>query len=230
VQNVFLHGVLEEEVYMRQPPRYEESKNPNFVCKLDKAIYGLKQAPKAWYSRLSSMLQMLEFVPSKGDTSLFFFHSNGITMYILVYVDDIIIASSSPKATNGLLKKLEEDFALKDLGDLHYFLSIEVTKSQQGILLTQSKYAMDLLKRTGMFNCKPVNTPLSSSEKLSAHVGELLGPNDATSYRSLVGGLQYVMLARPDLAFSVNKVCQYLHAPTTQHLMVVGCQVNIEIC
>jgi hypothetical protein len=161
---------------------------------------------------------MLGFVPSKGDTSLIFFHSNNITMYILVYVDDIIIASSSLEAMNALLNKLEEDFALKDVGDLHYFLGIDVTKSQQGILLTQSKYAMDLLKRTGMFNCKPVNTPLSSSEKLSAHVGELLGPNDVTSYIILVGGLQYLTLTRPNLAISINKVCQYLHAPTTQHL------------
>jgi hypothetical protein len=161
---------------------------------------------------------MLGFVPSKGDTSLIFFHSNNITMYILVYVDDIIIASSSLEAMNALLNKLEEDFALKDVGDLHYFLGIDVTKSQQGILLTQSKYAMDLLKRTGMFNCKPVNTPLSSSEKLSAHVRELLGPNDVTSYIILVGGLQYLTLTRPNLAISINKVCQYLHVPTTQHL------------
>jgi hypothetical protein len=164
------------------------------------------------------MLQMLGFVPSKGDTSLIFFHSNSITMYILVYVDDIIIASSSLEAMNALLNKLEEDFALKDVGDLHYFLGIDVTKSQQGILLTQSKYAMDLLKRTSMFNCKPVNTPLPSSEKLSAHVGELLGPNDVTSYIILVGGLQYLTLTRPNLAISINKVCQYLHVPTTQHL------------
>jgi hypothetical protein len=144
-------------------------------------------------------------------------------MYIRVYVDDIIIASSSSEVTSALLKNLEEDFTLKDLGDLHYFLDIEVTKSQQGMLLTQSKYAMDLLKKVGMSNCNLVNTPLSASDKLSAHVGEPLGPVDATNCMSLVGGLQYLILTRPDLAFSVNKVCQYLHALTTLHLTAAKC-------
>jgi hypothetical protein len=139
-------------------------------------------------------------------------------VYVLVYVDDIIVASSSSKATTALLQDLERDFALKDLGDLHYFLGIEVTKTQQGIMLNQRKYFKDLLWKAGMFNCKAVNTPLSTSERLSAHVGELLGPNDTTNYRSLVGGLQYLTLTRPDLSFSVNKVCQYLHAPTMLHL------------
>jgi hypothetical protein len=218
VQNAFLHGVPEEEVYMRQPPGYESSEHPNFVCKLDKAIYGLKQASRAWYSKLSSKLQMMGFVPSKGDTSLFFLRAKDVTVYVLVYVDDIIVASSSSKATTALLQYLESDFALKDLGDLHYFLGIEVTKTQQGIMLNQRKYSEDLLRKAGMFNCKAVNTPLSTSERLSTHVGELLGPNDTTNYRSLVGGLQYLTLTRLDLSFSVNKVCQYLYAPTTLHL------------
>jgi hypothetical protein len=141
VQNVFLHGVLEEEVYMRQPPSYENRENPNFVCQLDKAIYGLKQAPRALYSRLSSKLISLGFTPSKGDTSLFFLNNQGTTMFVLVYVDGIIVVSSSTKATDSLLKSLKKEFALKDLEDLHYFLRIEVTKVQNGILLSQSKYA-----------------------------------------------------------------------------------------
>jgi hypothetical protein len=140
-------------------------------------------------------------------------------MFILVYVDDIIVASSSHGATNALLKNLEKDFALKDLGDLHYFLGIEVTKTKEGILLTQHKYAIELLKRAGIIGCKSVSTPLSTSEKLSAHNGELLGPNDAMNYRSIVGRLQYLTLIRQDIIFLVNKICQFLHAPTTVHLM-----------
>jgi hypothetical protein len=189
VQNVFLYGVLEEEVYMRQTPGYEDTQHPNYICRLDKAIYGLKQAPHAWYSRLSSKLEMLGFTPSKGDTSLFFLSNEQVTMFVLVYVDDIIVASSSQDATNALLKNLEENFALKDLGDLHYFLGIEVTKTKEGILLTQHKYANELLKRAGMIGCKSISTLLSTSEKLSAHNGELLGPNDAMNYRSIVAGL-----------------------------------------
>jgi hypothetical protein len=111
---------------------------------------------------------MLGFSPSKGDTSLFFLHSKSVTIYVLVYVDDIIVVSSSQSATVALLHNLEKDFALKDLGDLHYFIGIEVTKIKDGILLSQSKYAMDILQRAGTSKCKAVATPLSSSEKLCA--------------------------------------------------------------
>jgi hypothetical protein len=121
MQNTFLHGVLEEEVYMKQLPGYEDKQHPNYVCRLDKVIYGLKQAPHAWYSRLSSKLQMLGFMPSKGDTSLFFLSNKQVTMYVLVYVHDIIVASSSQGDIDALLKNLERDFALKDLGELQYF-------------------------------------------------------------------------------------------------------------
>jgi histone deacetylase 1/2 len=126
VKNVFLHGVLEEEVYMRQPPGFEHPSTPHYVCKLDKALYGLKQAPRAWYSRLSSKLCDLGFTPSKADTSLFLYNCAGIIIYMLIYVDDIIVTSSSDHAITILFKELNENFAIKDLGDLHYFLGIEV--------------------------------------------------------------------------------------------------------
>lgn len=221
VQNAFLHGYLEEEVYMRQPPGYEDKVHPHYLCKLDKALYGLKQAPRAWYSRLSKKLQDLGFVPSKADTSLFFYSRGTYTMFVLVYVDDIIVASSSPQATKALLKDLEKDFALKDLGDLHYFLGIEVKKNSQGLVLSQERYATEVLKRVGMAKCKPTNTPLSTSEKLSSTQGAVLGQNDATQYRSIVGALQYLTLTRPDISFSVNKVCQYLQQPTVDHWSAV---------
>jgi hypothetical protein len=139
VQNAFLHGVLEEEVYIRQPPRYEDKNNPSCVCKLDKAIYGLKQAPRAWYSRLSARLCELGFAPSKSDTSLFIYNRPGIMMYMLIYIDDIIVASSLAKAMTALLKDLTDSFTLKDLGDLHYFLDIEVKRSHDSLALTQEK-------------------------------------------------------------------------------------------
>jgi hypothetical protein len=97
-KNAFLHGVLEEEFYMRQPPGFEDQNAPNYICKLDKALYGLKQAPRAWFSRLSSKLHALGFIPSKTDTSLFLYHKLGITLYVLIYVDDIIVTSSRPRS------------------------------------------------------------------------------------------------------------------------------------
>jgi hypothetical protein len=107
-QNAFLHGYLEEEVFMEQPPGYEDSSKPGYVCKLDKALYGLKQAPRAWYSRLSTKLLSLGFHASKADVSLFFYSKGDVTIFILVYVDDIVVASSSDKAIEAILKDLQD--------------------------------------------------------------------------------------------------------------------------
>jgi histone deacetylase 1/2 len=126
VTNAFLHGYLEEEVYMKQPPGYDDKTKHHYLCKLDKTLYGLKQAPRAWYSQLCKKLQSLGFVPSKADTSLFFYKKGNYVTFMLVYVDDIIVASSSQEAVDALLRDLEKDFAIKDLGELHYFLGIQV--------------------------------------------------------------------------------------------------------
>jgi histone deacetylase 1/2 len=131
-------------------------------------------------------------------------------MFVLVYVDDIIVASSWSEATNALLKDLEREFALIDLDNLHYFLGIEIKRNSDGLVVLQAKYVADIIKRTNMSNCKPINTPLSSVDKLSA-----------TNYRSVVGALQYLTLTRPDISFAVNKVCQFLHAPTMIHWTAV---------
>jgi histone deacetylase 1/2 len=136
---------------------------------------------------------------------------------MLIYVDDIIVTASSEGAVAALLRDLKTEFALKDLGDLHYFLGIEVKRDEQGITLSQGKYARDILSRVGMTHCKSSPTPLPAAEKLSRFEGELLGVNDSTKYRSIVGALQYLTLTRPDLAFAVNRVCQFLHAPTSVH-------------
>jgi histone deacetylase 1/2 len=185
---------------MKQPPGFEDPRAPHYVCRLDKALYGLKQAPRAWYSRLSSKLCMLGFTPSKADTSLFLFNKSGITIFVLVYVDDIIVTSSSSYAISALLQDLNENFAIKDLGELHFFLGIEVKKVNNSLLLTPEKYAIDFLKKVGMQNCKPTPTPMSSSDQLSLTSGTPLGSEDCTQFRSIVGALQYLTLTRPDLA------------------------------
>jgi hypothetical protein len=182
-------GCYNEEVYMRQPPGYEDKTRAVYVCKLDKAMYGLKQAPRVWFSRLSSKVVDLRFIASKADSSLSFFNKGGVIIFGLIYVDDIIVASSTPNATQVLLKQLDQEFALKDLGELSYFLGIEVNQTKNGIMLTQEKYAGDLLKRVGMSNCKGVSTPLAANEKLLATKGVPLGLVDATQYRSIVGAL-----------------------------------------
>jgi histone deacetylase 1/2 len=140
---------------------------------------------------------------------------------MLVYVDDIIVISSTAIAVDQLLKQLSCDFPMKDLCQLGYFLGIEVKHMKDDILLHQQKYATDLLKRTNMHKAKPVCTPMASSEKLSRHEGEPLLAADITQYRSVVGALQYLTHTRPDIAFSLNKVCQFLQAPTDVHWTTV---------
>ncbi|KAK1667225.1 hypothetical protein QYE76_055384 [Lolium multiflorum] len=143
-------------------------------------------------------------------------HKPGLSMYLLVYVDDIVLASSSPSASDHLVAALGEDFPVKDLGPLHFFLGIQVTRDPGGMTLCQEQYALDLLKRANMDSCKPVTTPMSVQEKLSADQGTTVNEDDAFTYRSTVGGLQYLTLTRPD-SYAVNKVCQYLSKPTTAH-------------
>uniref|UniRef100_A0A2N9HT95 Reverse transcriptase Ty1/copia-type domain-containing protein n=1 Tax=Fagus sylvatica TaxID=28930 RepID=A0A2N9HT95_FAGSY len=194
---------------------YSHPSFPNHVCKLKKALYGLKQAPRAWFSRLSTRLVELGFHGSLSDTSLFIYKSSIYTMFILTYVDDIIITSSSSSAIDNLLSSLQTDFAVKDLGSLHYFLGIEVIRNTAGILLSQKRYILDLLKRTHMLEAKPISSPMASSTSLSAHEGEPFP--DQTLFRSTIGALQYLSLTRPDIAFTVNKLSQFMHKPTLLH-------------
>jgi histone deacetylase 1/2 len=142
-------------------------------------------------------------------------------MYLLVYVDDIILISSSDAAASRLVSTLSGDFAVKDLGALHYFLGLEVSRSSAGLTLTQHKYCPDLLHCAGMLKCKHATTPMSAIDRLSVLDGDLLSLDDATEYRSLVGGLQYLTITRPDVSYAVNHVCQFLHAPRTSHWSVV---------
>jgi histone deacetylase 1/2 len=131
------------------------------------------------------------------------------------------VTGSSQEAVTALLCDLKKDFALKDLGELNYFLGIDVRKEKESNILAQEKYAREIFARVGMLKCKSSVTPLSASEKLSEYEGDVLNPSDSTKYRSMVGGLQYLTLTRPDLAFAVNKVCQFLHVATSVHWSAV---------
>lgn len=215
VNNAFLNGILEEEVYMQQPPGFESS-DKKLVCRLQKAIYGLKQAPRAWFERLATTLIQFGFQTSKCDPSLFTFTSDGHHVIMLIYVDDIIVTGDHLPLIQSLTNKLNEQFALKQLGDLEYFLGIEVKRLQDGSLfLSQTKYVRDLLAKANMLDAKSLPTPMISSAKLSKHGTDLL--EDASFYRSIVGALQYATITRPEICFSVNKACQFLSQPLDSH-------------
>ncbi|CAH9123451.1 unnamed protein product, partial [Cuscuta epithymum] len=215
VNNAFLQGNLYDEVFMLQPPGFVDPNKPTHLCRLHKALYGLKQAPRAWYQELKHFLLQLGFVNSRADTSLFIYHHHNHLIYILVYVDDIVITGSSSDFIEALIRDLGSRFSLKDLGALSFFLGIEVIPHRDGILLSQQRYILDLLSRTKMSACNGVSTPLASTAKLSLTSGQPL--DDPEEYRSVVGSLQYLALTRPDVSYAVNKLSQFLHRPTTEH-------------
>nr|XP_028945261.1 uncharacterized protein LOC114819790 [Malus domestica] len=173
-------------------------------------------APRAWYEAFYTAILSLGFSSSSSDTSLFIKQDSSI-IFILVYVDNIIITGSSSSVCQSLIAQLQLMFPVKDLGDIHYFLGIEVQRSATGLFIHQSKYALDLLKKTDMLGVKPCSTPAGSARL--DHSGSLLP--DPTFYRSTVGTLQYLTWTRLDLAFAVNQVCQYMHSPRTIHLQAV---------
>ncbi|KAJ0700404.1 putative RNA-directed DNA polymerase [Helianthus annuus] len=219
IQTAFLHGDLAETVYMRQPPGFVDPSKPDHICLLNKSLYGLKQAPRAWFNKLSNALHQLGFHGSKTDPSLFILNSEGSLVYLLVYVDDIIITGNNAETVSKLITRLHSLFALKDLGQLHYFLGVEVIHKKADFVLSQRKYIGDILHRSGLTDCKPISTPMSTSHVLLPDDSPPL--DDPSRYRQTVGALQYVTLTRPDIAFAVNRVCQFMHAPTENHWAAV---------
>ncbi|KAG7599495.1 Reverse transcriptase RNA-dependent DNA polymerase [Arabidopsis suecica] len=215
VNNAFLQGKLTEEVYMSQPPGFIDKDKPHYVCRLHKAIYGLKQAPRAWYNELRDFLLSNGFVNSLADASVFIFHMGAVIIYMLVYVDDIVLTGNSASAIDRFIQVLSNRFSLKDMGALSYFLGLEVTRSSAGIRLNQRKYTTDILSKYHMLGAKPVPTPMASSTTLTVSDGVPLP--DPTEYRAAVGSLQYLALTRPDIGFAVNRLSQFMHSPTTVH-------------
>lgn len=219
VKNAFLHGVLKENVYMKQPRGFIHPAFPEYVCQLQKALYGLKQAPRAWFERFTNFLKMIGFKGSRADSSMFVLREGQHMAVLLLYVDDIVLTASSQTLMSRLLQVLKSEFAMSDLGSLHYFLGISVKQNLDGLFLHQYKYATDLLKRAGMEMAKPVSTPtLNESLSLSSDSALL---SDPQLYRSLVGALQYLTFTRPDIAFAVNQVCQFMHNPREKHMLAV---------
>lgn len=219
VNNAFLHGTLFEDVYMMQPPGYVHSELPDYVCKLKKSLYGLKQAPRAWYNELSNFLVTLGFRKSSADASLFIYRKEDIVAYFLVYVDDIVLTGNNDSFLTACVRQLAHRFSIKDLGCLHHFLGVEVISTASGLFLTQHRYIADLLVKFNMSGAKDVHTPMSTSEKLTLFDGS--PSTDATVYKQIVGSLQYLAITRPDISFAINRLSQFMHAPTQLHFQAL---------
>uniref|UniRef100_A0A2N9FZB6 Integrase catalytic domain-containing protein n=1 Tax=Fagus sylvatica TaxID=28930 RepID=A0A2N9FZB6_FAGSY len=206
VKNAFLNGDLTEEVYMQAPPGYSDC--PDKVCLLRRALYGLKQAPRAWFAKFSSIVHQFGFSSSSHDTALFIRRSDKGMILLLLYVDDMIITGDDHSGISDFKLFLHQQFEMKDLGHLSYFLGLEVSSDSTGYYLSQAKYASDLLSRAGLTDTKVVSTPLEMNARLTPLDGTPL--RDATLYRQLVGSLVYLTVTRPDIAHAVHLVSQFL--------------------
>ncbi|RVW95790.1 Retrovirus-related Pol polyprotein from transposon RE2 [Vitis vinifera] len=196
IKNVFLHGDLAEEVYMEQPPGFVAQGESGLVCRLRRSLYGLKQSPRAWFSRFSSVVQEFGMLRSTADHSVFYHHNSlGQCIYLVVYVDDIVITGSDQDGIQKLKQHLFTHFQTKDLGKLKYFLGIEIAQSSSGVVLSQRKYALDILEETGMLDCKPVDTPMDPNVKLVPGQGEPLGDPgdiDGSHWDAVIRILRYI--------------------------------------
>jgi hypothetical protein len=204
VKSYFLNGELEEEVYIEQPEGFQLSENTNYVCKLKKALYGLKQAPRAWYSRLDKYLQQAGFRKGSADNNLYIKVSQGNILLIEVYVDDIIFGSDDDRLSQKFAKDMQNEFEMLLLGELSFFLGLQIHQRNQGIFISQTKYIREMLKRFGMEDCKPVITPMQTSCKLSKDDDSK--STDQRQYRSMIGSLLYVTTSRPDVMQAVGQV------------------------
>ncbi|KAI3421371.1 uncharacterized protein J3R85_012404 [Psidium guajava] len=220
VKNAFLNGDLEEEVFMNLPPGFEERFEARKVCKLKKSLYGLKQSPRAWFERFGKVIKRYGYTQGQADHTMFYKHSKeGKVAILIVYVDDIVLTGDSYDELEKLKGRLAEEFEIKDLGTLKYFLGMEFARFKEGISVNQRKYVLDLLNETGMLGCKPAETPIEPNVKLQPAKAEIV--KDRERYQRLVGRLIYLSHTRPDIAFSVSMVSQFMHSPGAEHFEAV---------
>lgn len=210
VSSAFLHGELQEPVFMYQPEGFVDPEKPHYVCKLTKALYGLKQAPRAWFDTFSNYLIDFGFVCSTSDPSLFTYCRDNAFMVLLLYVDDILLTGSSDQLLQIFVSSLSKQYSMKDMGRSSYFLGIEMETLDDGLFLHQQAYIKDILHVAAMTDCKPMPTPLP--QRIEVIDDSLF--EEPTYFRSLAGKLQYLTITRPDIQYAVNLVCQRMHAPT----------------
>ncbi|GJT64191.1 retrovirus-related pol polyprotein from transposon TNT 1-94 [Tanacetum coccineum] len=218
VKKDFLNGPLKEEVYVGQPEGFIDPEFPYHVYRLKKALYSLKQAPRAWYDKLSSFLIQHGFTKGIVDPTLFTRRHGEDILLVQVYVDDIIFGSTNPDFSKRFANLMKNNFEMSMMGELKFFLGLQVHQSPRGIFISQSQYAIELLKKHGLDECVSMSTPMAT-ERLDA---DLQGtPTDQTTYRRMIGGLMYLTASRPDIAYATFVCARYQARPTVKHLKEV---------
>lgn len=218
VKSAFLHGEINEEVFVDQPPGYEQKGHETKVYRLKKALYGLKQAPRAWYSRIESYFIKEGFNKCPYEHTLFIKTAEGGKILIVcLYVDDLIYTGNDATMFEQFKKSMMVEFDMTDLGKMRYFLGIEVIQGSDGIFISQRKYAQEVLERFNMAQCNSVLNPVVPGFKLTKDEGGV--EVDSTVYKQMVGSLMYLTSTRPDLMFIVSLISRYMERPTEAHLL-----------
>jgi hypothetical protein len=215
VKSAFLNGDLQEDVYMQQPPGFEIEGKEHKVCKLIKALYGLKKDPRAWYTKMDEYLRKVGFQRSESDDTLYIHQQGPYLVILFMYVDDLIIKGNNDDHIAQVKKELHACFKMTYLGLLHYYLGFQVFQCPHHIFISQSKYASEILQRFGMKYCKPSLTPMEQHLKLSKFEGGEMVDN--TIYRQLIDNLIYLKNTRPDLSYAVNIVSRFMQQPRDNH-------------
>ncbi|KAK1408895.1 hypothetical protein QVD17_41029 [Tagetes erecta] len=204
---------------MEGPPGFSDDFQENEVCRLKKALYGLKQSPRAWFGKFTMAMKRYGYKQSNADHTLFYKKRGKLITCLIIYVDDMIITGSDQEEISSLRRNLFTEFEMKDLGGLKYFLGIEVLRSKEGIFISQRKYILDLLAEVGMVDCKPSDTPMIINHKLKIIEGAKAANKER--YQRLVGKLIYLAHTRPDIAYAVGVVSQFMHNPQEDHMEAV---------
>ncbi|GJY30830.1 retrovirus-related pol polyprotein from transposon TNT 1-94 [Tanacetum coccineum] len=219
VKTAFLNGPLKEEVYVAQPDGFVDPDHPDKVYRLRKALYGLKQAPRAWYDELSKFLISKGFSKGIIDPTLFTIKYGEDILLVQIYVDDIIFGSTNPKFSKRFEKLMHGRFEMSLMGEMKFFLGLQIHQSPRGIFINQAKYTLEILKKHGMEKGQSIGTPMTTKPKLDADLsGE---PVDQTDYRSKIGSLMYLTSSRPDIVQAVCYCARYQARPTEKHLKEV---------
>ncbi|GJX00964.1 retrovirus-related pol polyprotein from transposon TNT 1-94 [Tanacetum coccineum] len=206
-------------VYVAQPPGFIDFEKPDHVYKLKKALYGLKQAPKAWYDRLKAFLIKHEYKIGMVDNTLFTKKKSSNLIIVQIYVDDIIFGSTCQDMCDEFAKIMHDEFEMSMMGELNFFLGLQIKQMEDGIFFNQSKYIKEMLKKFGLEDSKPMKTPMSSDTKLTKD--KECESVDSTKYRGMIGSLLYLTTSRPDIMFSVCLCARFQEAPKTSHLEAV---------
>ena len=218
VKSAFLNGELEEVIFVEQPPGSVDPKFLNHVYRLDKALCGLKQAPRAWYETLAQFLLESGFTIGTNDKTLFYINKSKDSLLVHIYVDDIIFGSTNDKFCQKFSKLMQSRYQMSMMGELSYLLGLQVKQTNDGIFINQSKYTRNLLKRFNMLDNSFASTPMATATKLDQHQGDEV---DVTSYRGMIRSLLYLTASRPDIMYATCLCTRFQDQPREPHLIAV---------